>query len=89
MPEIQLEITNEVGLHARPAALFVQTANKFKCEIMVRNGETIANAKSILDVLTLGAGKGAVITVTAEGEDAEQALAALQQLNARNFEELA
>jgi phosphotransferase system HPr (HPr) family protein len=89
MPEIQLEITNEVGLHARPAALFVQTANKFKCEIMVRNGETIANAKSILDVLTLGAGKGAVITVTAEGEDAEQALAALQQLNARNFEEQA
>jgi phosphocarrier protein HPr len=87
MPEIQLEILHEVGLHARPAALFVQTASKFQSDIHVQNGESSANAKSILEVLTLGAGKGAVITLTAEGEDAEQALSALEQLNARNFEE--
>jgi len=89
MPEIQLEIVHEVGLHARPAALFVQTASKFQSDIHVRNGEAGANAKSILEVLTLGAGKGAVITVTAEGEDADQALEALRELNARNFEEVA
>lgn len=87
MPEIKLEITNEVGLHARPAALFVQTANKFKSTITVKNGDVTANAKSILRVLTLGAGNGAVITVIAEGEDAEQALKALQELLANNFGE--
>ena len=87
MPEIKLEITNEVGLHARPAALFVQTANKFKSTITVKNGAVTANAKSILRVLTLGAGNGAVITVIAEGEDAEQALNALKELQANNFGE--
>jgi phosphocarrier protein HPr len=87
MPEIKLEITNKVGLHARPAALFVQTANKFKSTITVKNGDVTANAKSILRVLTLGAGNGVVITVIAEGEDAEQALKALQELLANNFGE--
>jgi phosphocarrier protein HPr len=87
MPEIKIEITNEVGLHARPAALFVQTANKFKSIITVKNGDVLANAKSILKVLTLGAGNGAVITIIAEGEDAEQALKALKDLLVINFGE--
>jgi phosphocarrier protein HPr len=86
MLEVQLEIKNDVGLHARPAALFVQTANAFKSEITARNGDASANAKSILGILTLGAGKGAVITVSAEGDDAAQALKALEELAARNFE---
>lgn len=89
MPELKLEIKNKVGLHARPAALFVQTANKFKSKITVMNGAATANAKSILNVLTLGAVNGAIITVVAEGEDAEQALNALKELHAVNFGEKA
>ena len=87
MPEVKLEIKNKVGLHARPAALFVQTANKFKSAITVKNGAATANAKSILNVLTLGAGNGSIITVIAEGEDAEQALKALKELHANSFGE--
>jgi phosphotransferase system HPr (HPr) family protein len=87
MPEVKLEIKNEVGLHARPAALFVQTANKFQSAITVKNGDLSANAKSILHILTLGAEQGSVITVSAEGEDAEQALQALIELNAANYGE--
>jgi phosphotransferase system HPr (HPr) family protein len=87
MPELTLEIKNEVGLHARPAALFVQTAGKFKSAITVQNGAVSANAKSILHVLTLGAENGAVITVVAEGEDADDALKALKELVENNFGE--
>lgn len=87
MAEITLEIKNKVGLHARPAALFVQTASKFKSTITVKNGDASANAKSILHVLTLGACHGSTIKVTAEGEDAEQALKAIEELHARNFGE--
>ena len=87
MPEVTLEIRNKVGLHARPAALFVQAASRFKCDIVVRKGGSTANAKSILEVLTLGAGGGSVVTIAAEGEEAEPALQALAQLLARNFGE--
>lgn len=87
MPEITLTVRHEVGLHARPAALFVQTAKQFNCDIQVTHGEREANAKSILGVLTLGANQGAVITIRAEGEDADQALAALEALVEDNFGE--
>lgn len=87
MPSIELTIANEVGLHARPAALFVQEASKFKSEVSVRNGEQEVNAKSILGVLMLGADQGCVITVTAEGEDAEAALEAIKALHSNNFGE--
>lgn len=87
MPEVQMEIKNAVGLHARPAALFVQTASRFLSSITVRNGALSANAKSILHILSLGAEEGSVITVTAEGEDADQALTALIELNASNYGE--
>jgi len=87
MPEIQLVINNEVGLHARPAALFVQTASKFKSMITINKGSNSANAKSILHVLTLGIQKGSTITVLAEGEDADQALEAISDLYSRNFGE--
>ncbi len=89
MPEAKLEIRNKVGLHARPAALFVQTASRFKSTITVTKGDASANAKSILNLLTLGAGSGSVVTVVAEGEDADEALQALEELNARNFGESA
>ncbi|MCS7178533.1 MAG: HPr family phosphocarrier protein [Anaerolineae bacterium] len=87
MPEITLTVRHEVGLHARPAALFVQTANRFKSNIVVIHGERRANAKSILGVLTLGANQGAIITVRAEGEDADEALKALELLVESNFGE--
>lgn len=87
MPEMKLVIGNKVGLHARPAALFVQTANKFRSTITVINGKARANAKSILNILTLGAGSGSVVTVIAEGDDAAEALRALEELNAGNFGE--
>lgn len=87
MPEIKLEIQNDVGLHARPASLFVQTASKFISNITVNKGDLSVNAKSILHILTLGVQKGNIITVIAEGEDAEQALNALKELNSTNFGE--
>jgi phosphotransferase system HPr (HPr) family protein len=87
MPEITLTVHHKVGLHARPAALFVQTAKKFKSDITVTYGEREANAKSILKVLTLGVNQGAVITIRAEGEDAEQSLETLEALIKDNFGE--
>jgi phosphocarrier protein HPr len=85
--EITLKIQHKAGLHARPAAMFVQTANKYKAAIKVRHGEREANAKSIMGILTLGASQGAEVTVHAEGSDAEQALSALRELVESNFGE--
>jgi phosphotransferase system HPr (HPr) family protein len=87
MPEIVLTIQHAAGLHARPAAMFVQTANKYKSIIKVRHGEREANAKSIMGVLTLGASQGAVVTVRAEGDDADLALVGLRELVESNFGE--
>jgi phosphocarrier protein HPr len=87
MRETTLVVEHEVGLHARPAALFVQTAKKFKSDILVRKDEREVNAKSILSILTLGANQGAVITIKANGEDEEAALKALQELVENNFGE--
>jgi phosphotransferase system HPr (HPr) family protein len=89
MPEIKLTLQHPAGLHARPASLFVQTAKRFQSTLTVRHGARSANAKSILAVLTLGAGRGAEIAVLAEGEDADAALAALQALVESNFGEAA
>ena len=87
MPEVTLRITHEVGLHARPASMFVQTAAKFSSDIEITHGETTVNAKSILAVLTLGAHKDAQIVIRAEGDDASEALSALEELVVNNFGE--
>jgi phosphocarrier protein HPr len=87
MRETTLVVEHEVGLHARPAAVFVQTAKKFKSDILVRKDEREVNAKSILSILTLGANQGAVITIKATGEDEEVALKALRELVENNFGE--
>ena len=87
MQEITLVVEHKVGLHARPAALFVQTAKKFKSAILVRKDEREVNAKSILSILTLGANQGTVITIKAAGEDEGAALQALQELVENNFGE--
>lgn len=73
-------IEDEVGLHARPAAVFVRTAVGFSADITVTRDDRTADAKSLLEVLQLEAGKGAVITVTAEGDDADAAVAALRDV---------
>ena len=87
MPTITLTIDHETGLHARPAALFVQTAGKFASDITVTHGERTANAKSVLTVLTLGAKQGSEVTISAEGDDAQEALDALKELIESNFGE--
>jgi phosphotransferase system HPr (HPr) family protein len=87
MPEITLTVNHKVGLHARPASMFVQTASKFKSDISVTHDDTVANAKSILTVLTLGVQRGNQITISAEGEDAQEALDALEELVNNNFGE--
>ena len=79
----ELEIHNPSGLHARPAALFVKTAAGFRSKILVENltrGTAPANAKSILTLLAGGVSKGHVVRISAEGEDEEQAIAALRDL---------
>ena len=87
MREVTLTIRNKVGLHARPAALFVQTASKFKSKVSAVKDECEVNAKSILSVLTLGAEQGAVVTIRAEGEDEVEVVEALKELVENNFGE--
>ena len=85
MPQATLTIQHPAGLHARPASLFVQAANRFNCEVVVTYKDRSVNAKSILGILTLGANQGARIVISTEGDDAEGALAALKKLVERNF----
>jgi phosphocarrier protein HPr len=89
MPQLQTTITNPVGLHARPASLFVQTAKKFNSTIIVRHGARQANAKSIVQVLTLAVKHGSQVTLEADGDDSDQALQALLTLIESNFGESA
>ncbi|MDO9463991.1 MAG: HPr family phosphocarrier protein [bacterium] len=80
-------IKNTLGLHARPAALFVQLANKFQSEIFVEKKEQKVNGKSIMGIMTLAAGKGQKITIIADGNDAEKAVKALEKLLKDKFGE--
>ncbi len=76
----KLIVKNKSGLHARPAAIFVQLANKFDCEITVKKGDTEVSGKSIMGILMLAAGKGSIIYIRAEGEDAEKAIEELEKV---------
>jgi phosphocarrier protein len=78
--ERNLQIQNELGLHARAGTKFVQIASKFPCEITVIKSDNEVNGKSILALLTLMAPKGTTLTVKARGERAEDAVAALAAL---------
>jgi phosphotransferase system HPr (HPr) family protein len=78
--ERKILLTNDVGLHARPAARFVRTAAKFKSTIKVIKRENEADAKSITSILFLDAKKGDEITIRVEGEDSAPALEALVEL---------
>lgn len=85
--EKKFVIENKLGLHARPAALLVQTANKFKCEVEIQKGRQKVNGKSIMGIMTLAAGAGTPITVRTSGEDAEMALAEIDKLITGQFGE--
>jgi len=78
--EKKLIIRNKSGLHARPAALFVQVANKYESEVTVIKGDQEVNGKSIMGLLTLAAGKGNAITLKIDGSDAKEALEELGQI---------
>jgi phosphocarrier protein HPr len=80
-------IKHEVGLHARPAKTFVQTAQKFVSKVMVTYKDKTVNAKSLLSLLSLGVGSKATIQIQVEGEDEDKALQALELLIASNFGE--
>ena len=87
MARAEAQIINNLGLHARASAKLTQVASGYKCEIWLsRNGRRV-NAKSIMGVMMLAAGKGALIVIDAEGEDAAAALGALQKLFADKFDE--
>jgi phosphocarrier protein len=83
----ELTIVNKLGLHARASAKLTQVASGFKSDIwLTRNGRRV-NAKSIMGVMMLAAGKGASVTVEADGDDAEDALSAVRALIAGKFGE--
>ena len=87
MIERELAIRNRLGLHARAAAKFVQTASRFKSEVKIRkNGEEV-DGKSILGLLLLAASQGTEITVAVCGEDEVAAFAAVEELIERSFDE--
>lgn len=83
----EVEVQNQVGLHARPATFFIQKANEYKSSIWVEKDERKVNAKSLLGVLSLGITKGTSITIIADGSDEEEAVTTLVNLVASNFTE--
>lgn len=87
MVEKDFQIQNELGLHARPAALFVQTANNFKSEIQVEKSGKKVNGKSIMGIMMLAAAKGSTIKIKAKGQDADEVIEALGVLIQNRFGE--
>jgi len=80
-------VSNKLGIHARPAAMFVKTANRFSCDIFVEKDGEKVNGKSIMGLMMLAAGPGSKLTVHAQGQDASQALAEIETLIKRKFDE--
>ena len=76
----KLIVKNKQGLHARPAAIFVQIANKFDSRITVKRDKEAVNGKSIMGILMLGAEKGSQIWIEAEGDDAHLAIPELEKI---------
>ena len=81
----EVVISNQVGLHARPATFFIQKANEFKSSIWIERDERRVNAKSLLGILSLGITKGTTINLIADGPDEEEAVSALVELITSNF----
>jgi phosphocarrier protein HPr len=87
MVQKEMVIKNKTGLHARPAKLLVELANQFKSDICVIKGEKEVNSKSILGVLTLGAGQGSTLVIRSNGSDEEEAIKAIDELIQSKFGE--
>ena len=87
MPSKQAAIVNKLGLHARASAKLTQVASRFQSNVWLSRNDRRVNAKSIMGVMMLAAGKGTTVLVEAEGPDAEAALAAILQLIADKFGE--
>ena len=83
----ELIVQNKMGIHARPAALFVKIANRFSCNVLVERDGEVINGKSIMGLMMLAAGKGSTVKFLATGDDAAQMLTELEQLFARKFDE--
>src|SRR6266852_7301763 len=80
-------VANKLGIHARPAAMFVKTANRFTCDIFVEKDGEKVNGKSIMGLMMLAAGPGSKLTIHTEGHDASAAMAELETLFKRKFDE--
>ncbi len=87
MFEEQVEIVNKLGLHARAATKFANTANKFSCKVSVHFGEKQIDGKSIMALMLLAAAKGSKLTLITEGEDAREAMDSLITLIKNKFDE--
>jgi len=83
----ELTILNRLGMHARPSAMFVKICNRFKCEIWVEKDGEQVNGKSIMGLMMLAAGQGSKLRVSCDGADAAQALAEIEELIKRRFDE--
>ena len=83
----EVTIVNRLGLHARPAAMFVKTSSKHKADIYVEKDGEMVNGKSIMGLMMLAAGQGSKLVVTAQGPDAERALQDIETLVQRRFDE--
>jgi phosphocarrier protein len=87
MPDVEADIVNKLGLHARAAAKLTHLASGFQCEIWISRSGRRVNAKSIMGVMMLAAGKGSKVRLEAQGADADAALKALTALIANRFGE--
>jgi phosphocarrier protein HPr len=83
----EVTVTNKLGVHARPAAMFVKVANKFESDILVEKDGEQVNGKSIMGLMMLAAGQGSKLIITATGRDAETAVRELEALFQRKFDE--
>ena len=87
MPKAEIEIINKLGLHARASAKLTQLAGSYPCEVWMERNNRRINAKSIMGVMMLAAGKGAKVMVDCNGDRADEALQAITQLVADRFGE--
>ena len=87
MPKVETQIVNKLGLHARASAKLTQLAGSFPCEVWMERGSRRINAKSIMGVMMLAAGKGATVVIDTHGERDEEALQAILALIADRFGE--
>ncbi|TVQ75218.1 MAG: HPr family phosphocarrier protein [Chromatiaceae bacterium] len=87
MPTREVEIINKLGMHARAAAKFVNLASSYSADLEVEKGNRRVNGKSIMGIMMLAASRGTTVRLIAEGEDAEQALDALEGLIGDRFGE--